>query len=451
MAAIKTAVVHIADYRKQEYLDRHAPHKESTGKRRPFLLLLSPDTLQLVTASDASDGPSAAASLVIQASTRDRPSSRPASPAGSATSTPRQPTAKPLSLLHKLTHSQAAGSGAAAAAAAAEEASQPEGQELGEVLEEGQMLTFAIALSQVAGIERDERRIKVGGWGGAGGWSSGAGGWVGGWVVLVGRWVGGWVGGVGGLGGLVGGAGGWVDGRVGGWVGGSPAWLLGASDGRALHGGGLGGCPGGLRGCGSSRLDALAGWRGGRACVAGCEQSTVQVSACRHHSPRPTLLTPALNPTPFCSSASSPAHLQIYFSRQKPHRSTTSNDDWKSVMKVGRGGWGWVGKVGGRWCDEAARACTKFCQTWQLVRGCLAMLGTHAPPSEWRQTEMLLPVGAGWMLQPVFFPLVYPIEATEHCNQTDYSFLLPCCSLSSSLWSSPSRPQSTRTGASTSS
>jgi hypothetical protein len=164
MAAIKTAVVHIADYRKQEYLDRHAPHKEPTGKRRPFLLLLSPDTLQLVTASDASDAPSAAAaSLACQASNRDRPSSLAASPAGSATSTPRQPTAKPLSLLHKLTHSQAGSGAAAAAVAAAEEASQPEGQELGEVLEEGQMLTFAIALSQVAGIERDERRIKVGG------------------------------------------------------------------------------------------------------------------------------------------------------------------------------------------------------------------------------------------------------------------------------------------------
>ena len=169
MAAFKTAVVHIADYRKQEYLDRHAPHKESAGKRRPFLLLLSPDTLQLVTASDASDGPAAgAASFTGQAS-------RPASLAGSATTTPRQPPAKPLSLLHKLTHSQA-GAGAAAAAAAAEDASQSEEQELGEVLEEGQILTLAIALSQVAGIEREERRIKVGGVGG--GAVGGGGDWA---------------------------------------------------------------------------------------------------------------------------------------------------------------------------------------------------------------------------------------------------------------------------------
>ena len=61
-------------------------------------------------------------------------------------------------------------------------------------MEEGQMLTFAIALSQVAGIERDERRIKVGGW--VGKWVGGvgeAGGWVG--RKWVGEW---WVGGAGG-------------------------------------------------------------------------------------------------------------------------------------------------------------------------------------------------------------------------------------------------------------
>lgn len=41
--------------------------------------------------------------------------------------------------------------------------------------------------------------------------------------------------------------------------------------------------------------------------------------------------------------------LQIFFQRQKPHRSTESSDDWKAVMKVGAGG------GGGRWRGVSTR------------------------------------------------------------------------------------------------
>ena len=41
---------------------------------------------------------------------------------------------------------------------------------------------------------------------------------------------------------------------------------------------------------------------------------------------------------------------QVLFARQKPHRSTESNDDWKAVMKVG---------AGGSWASRCAALCVR--------------------------------------------------------------------------------------------
>ncbi len=154
----------------EEYLDRHKPHARPPAGKRPFLLLLSPDTLTLATAEDATDGPpvsSAVASMLTL-----KPDRSPAS----------RPSKKPLALLHKLSavggerggaggtdsssHVSGGNGRAAAAAVPPPDPSAADSRLLledGEPLEEGQLLNFSIALSQVVGVElADERRIKVG-------------------------------------------------------------------------------------------------------------------------------------------------------------------------------------------------------------------------------------------------------------------------------------------------
>ena len=153
MPPFRTSVVRLVSYRREEYLDRHPPHAPAANER-PFLFLLSPDTLQLVTASDAPDSPPAVSTLLQQVSLK--PADRP----------PRRPAVRPLALLHKLAHSgQPAGEGTPRDAPAGAEDSSA--QWLGEELEEGQFMTFSIALSQIAGVEIQEgRHIKVRGGGG---------------------------------------------------------------------------------------------------------------------------------------------------------------------------------------------------------------------------------------------------------------------------------------------
>lgn len=147
-------------YRREEYLDRHQPHASTMVDQRPFLLLLSPDNLQLVTASDATDSGPTSSSLMQQKTLK--PTGR----------TPRRHNVRPLALLHKLAHGHATprGKGSGAGSTAGDSPTAPEagdrdaaaGSEgLGEELEEGQLLTFSIALSQVADVECDEKRVKV--------------------------------------------------------------------------------------------------------------------------------------------------------------------------------------------------------------------------------------------------------------------------------------------------
>lgn len=155
----RAGVVRLVDYRREEFVDRH-PSSRKTAGRRPFLLLLSPDTLQLSTASDATDEGSGEffdkGSLLHMASMRQQ---RP----------PRTP-GKPLALLHKLAHGGSP-SGKGAAAPAEGGGGEARGGSMdgasrllldGEPLEEGQLLTFSIALSQISGVECEGRRIKVG-------------------------------------------------------------------------------------------------------------------------------------------------------------------------------------------------------------------------------------------------------------------------------------------------
>lgn len=158
MPPCRTSVVRLLAYRREEFLDRHQPHAP-VADPRPFLVLLSPDTLQLVTASDAADSQPAVASLLQQVSARpDR--------------TPRRTGVRPLALLHKLSHAGQGGAGGSSVPGSAdgsptdgaglEGGSAGGAEELGAELAEGQILTFSIALSQVADLERDERRIKAG-------------------------------------------------------------------------------------------------------------------------------------------------------------------------------------------------------------------------------------------------------------------------------------------------
>ncbi|PRW59356.1 DEAD box RNA helicase isoform B [Chlorella sorokiniana] len=167
----RASVVRIVDFRKEEYLDRHQPHARPPAGKRPFLLLLSPDTLTLATASDATDGPPVASAVASMLTLKpDRP------PAA-------RPSIKPLALLHKLSTvagelggaegggsegSGSGGNGGSGRPTAASQARDPAAAdsrlllEDGEPLEEGQLLNFSIALSQVVGVELvDERRIKV--------------------------------------------------------------------------------------------------------------------------------------------------------------------------------------------------------------------------------------------------------------------------------------------------
>lgn len=159
----------------EEYLDRHQPHARPPAGKRPFLLLLSPDTLTLATSSDATDGPPVASAVASMLTLKaDRP------PVA-------RPSKKPLALLHKLstvggersgaegrdsegnggsTHCSV-GNGKAAGSAPHPDPAAADSRLLledGEQLEEGQLLNFSIALSQVVGVELvDERRVKVGG------------------------------------------------------------------------------------------------------------------------------------------------------------------------------------------------------------------------------------------------------------------------------------------------
>lgn len=160
MPSYRTSVVRLMAYRREEYLDRHQPHASTMVDQRPFLLLLSPDNLQLVTASDATDSGLTSSSLMQQ--TTLKPTGR----------TPRRHNVRPLALLHKLAHGHATprGKGSGAGSTAGDSPTAPEagdrdaaaGSEgLGEELEEGQLLTFSIALSQVADVECDEKRFKV--------------------------------------------------------------------------------------------------------------------------------------------------------------------------------------------------------------------------------------------------------------------------------------------------
>lgn len=163
MPPFRASVVHLVDFKKEEFLDRHESHAPPPAGKRPFLCVLSPDTLQLVTASDASDGPAPALLKLSSTIMPDR--------------TPR-PHMRPISLLHKLAHGtakpvvaalgvaqgqegQAASEAAGGSRPSSRGAGEEEDGELGESLDEGQLLKFTIALSQVAGIERNEQRIKV--------------------------------------------------------------------------------------------------------------------------------------------------------------------------------------------------------------------------------------------------------------------------------------------------
>lgn len=147
-------------------MDRHGSHGKPAAGKRPFLLLLSPDTLQLTTASDATDSAAKegapAGRLHLPSSKQDRP---------------QKGSSLPMALLHRLTprgsgHDGVAVSGDSSGSAAALPPLPPSGGTLthaesgllledGEPLEEGQLLTFSIALSQVVDLEHDERRIKV--------------------------------------------------------------------------------------------------------------------------------------------------------------------------------------------------------------------------------------------------------------------------------------------------
>lgn len=137
----------------EEYVDRHQPHVRQPAGKRPFLLLLSPDTLQLATASDATDGPPVASTVATMLTFKAE----------------RQPAArasmKPLALLHKLSsparergggaEGHSGGGAAAGTAGSAARQQDPAAAdsrlllEDGEPLEEGQLLNFSIALSQV--------------------------------------------------------------------------------------------------------------------------------------------------------------------------------------------------------------------------------------------------------------------------------------------------------------
>lgn len=137
-------------------MDRHQPHSRAAASKRPFLLLLSPDTLQLATAGDATDAapPATVPGALLQAASLKPERSM------------RGPSIRPLALLHKL-----GGHGSSSAAPGDGDPSgrhaTPEGAESrllledGEPLEEGQLITFSIALSQVVGIEHDGCAIKA--------------------------------------------------------------------------------------------------------------------------------------------------------------------------------------------------------------------------------------------------------------------------------------------------
>lgn len=118
-----------------------------------------------VTAGDASDPPAPRVS---------------ASLLKLATGKPDRAANRPRSLLHKLAHAPlpsspllgglrsstaeeggADGDGTAPSSARSSRAGEEDAEELGGELEEGQLLRFTIALSQVASIERHERRIKA--------------------------------------------------------------------------------------------------------------------------------------------------------------------------------------------------------------------------------------------------------------------------------------------------
>lgn len=155
-SGFRAAVVRLVDYRKEEFLDRHAPHQRPSAGKRPFLFLLAPDTLSLATAGDAADA--ASASSLLQMATVKRADAPPR---------PSHAGSKPLALLHKLAHHERSasleggGGGAAASDGGFSETRLLLDEGEGAPLEEGQLLSFDIALSQVVAVESEERRIKA--------------------------------------------------------------------------------------------------------------------------------------------------------------------------------------------------------------------------------------------------------------------------------------------------
>lgn len=71
---------------------------------------------------------------------------------------------------------------------------------------------------------------------------------------------------------------------------------------------------------------------------------------------------------------------QVLFARQKPHRSTESNDDWKAVMKVGAG-YSW-----------ASRCAAALCVRSQALPTMLTAPLPHPPIPQ----SMVLPFALPW-------------------------------------------------------
>lgn len=234
-----------------------------------------------VTAGDASDPPAPRVS---------------ASLLKLATGKPDRAANRPRSLLHKLAHAPlpsnpllgglrsstaeeggADGDGTAPSSARSSRAGEEDAEELGGELEEGQLLRFTIALSQVASIERHERRIKA---------RPGSAGRVScacsaGCVNLAQAWQG---------------------------IKAGKGWPSG------VH----------------CQLSDAGVHNSAQLCCGG--NAVMEISIRGNHTRCPDGV-----------------RLQIFFQRQKPHRSTESSDDWKAVMKVGAGG------GGGRWRGVSTR------------------------------------------------------------------------------------------------
>ncbi|KAL4434285.1 hypothetical protein ABPG75_000726 [Micractinium tetrahymenae] len=171
MPPFRTSVVHICEFRKEEFLDRHESHAPQVASKRPFLCVLSPDTLQLVTAGDASDGPAprvSASLLKIATGKPDRGAGRPLSLLHKLAQVPPRPSSPLLGGFRSSTTEEGSGGagngsgdGGAAPDSGRRSRAGEEDFDLGGELEEGQLLRLTIALSQVASIERHERRIKI--------------------------------------------------------------------------------------------------------------------------------------------------------------------------------------------------------------------------------------------------------------------------------------------------